>query len=102
MEGCFRTHVTDEKGRENILHFSPEGAWIGDIQSATTGTPTPFFVRAIEDAVVLRIDLASFDALIAAIPDFGTGWGSSGRRPPNSAGSRCSCTRPARSAIGSF
>ena len=33
--------------------------------------PTPFFVDAIEDAVVLRIDLASFDALIAAIPDFG-------------------------------
>ena len=32
---------------------------------------TPFFVDAIEDAVVLRIDLASFNALIAAIPDLG-------------------------------
>lgn len=74
VEGCFRTYATDEKGRENVLHFSPEGAWIGDIQSATTGSPTPFFVDAIEDAVVLRIDLASFDALIAAIPDFGHGY----------------------------
>ena len=71
VEGCFRTYVTDEKGRENILHFSPEGAWIGDIQSATTGMPTPFFVDVIEDARVLIISLQSFDALIAAIPEFG-------------------------------
>ena len=29
-----------------------------------------------------------------------TGWDSSGRKPPNSAGSRCSCTHRARNVIG--
>lgn len=68
VQGCFRTYAIDEAGNENILHFSPESTWIGDIQSATTGTPTPFFVDALEASDVLTIDLPSFDRLLEAIP----------------------------------
>jgi CRP-like cAMP-binding protein len=68
VKGCFRTYSIDAAGRESILHFSAERSWIGDIQSATSDTPTPFFVDALEPADVLTIDLPSFERLLDAIP----------------------------------
>jgi CRP-like cAMP-binding protein len=67
--GVFRTYAVDADGNESIVQFSPEGAWIGDIQSATAGTPTPYFVQAIEPSDVLLIDLPSFNRMLETIPD---------------------------------
>ena len=72
--GCFRTYTIDEHGVESIIHFSPEGAFIGDIVSATMRTPTPYFVDAIESSTVLLIDLPSFNRLIETIPEIGRGY----------------------------
>jgi CRP-like cAMP-binding protein len=72
--GCFRTYTIDEDGVENIIHFSPERAFIGDIVSATLGTPTLYFVDAIESSTVLLIDLPSFELLIERIPEIGRGY----------------------------
>ena len=66
--GCFRTYAIDEAGAETITRFSPERAWIGDIQSATAQEPTIFFVQAIESSDVLTIDLPSFERILAAVP----------------------------------
>jgi CRP-like cAMP-binding protein len=69
VRGCFRTYTIDARGRETILHFSPERAFIGDITSAVTGRPTPYEVDAIEPSTILRIDLASFNRMLEAFPD---------------------------------
>jgi len=69
--GCFRTYTIDEDGVENIIHFSPERAFIGDIVSATVRTPTAYFVDAIESSTVLLIDLPSFEQMIETIPEIG-------------------------------
>ena len=66
--GCFRTYAIHESGAESILFFSTESSWVGDIQSATAGTPTRWFVDAIEPSDVLTIDLPSFERLLVAIP----------------------------------
>ena len=50
--------------RKNSMFYKTQvGAWIGDIQSATSGTPTLFFVQALEPSDVLTIDLPSFEKL---------------------------------------
>lgn len=69
LRGCFRTYMIDATGKEAIVYFSPEGAWIGDLHSATTRTPTPYFVDAIEPSDVLLIDLPSFETLLMSIPE---------------------------------
>lgn len=73
-KGCFRTYAIDEQGVESILQFSQEGAFIGDIVSATLGTPTAYFVAAIEPSAVLVIDLPSFNRMIETIPEIGRGY----------------------------
>lgn len=72
--GCFRTYTIDEDGVESIIHFSPERAFVGDIVSATMGTPTSYFVDAIEPSTVLLIDLPSFNRMIEMIPAIGRGY----------------------------
>lgn len=74
VRGCFRTYTIDENGAESIIQFSPEGAFIGDIVSATTGDATSFFVDAIEPSTVLTIDLPSFNRMIETIPEIGRGY----------------------------
>jgi CRP-like cAMP-binding protein len=69
VRGCFRTYLIDESGKESIVHFSPESSWVGDLESARTATPAPFFVDAIEPSEVLRIDLPSFERLLEAVPE---------------------------------
>ena len=72
--GCFRTYTIDEDGVESIIHFSPERAFVGDIVSATMGTPTSYFVDAIEPSMVLLIDLPSFNRMIETVPAIGRGY----------------------------
>ena len=72
--GLFRTYAIDASGSESITGFTPENGWIGDIQSATTGAPTLYFVEAIEPSDVLMIDLPSFNQLLEANPQWSHGY----------------------------
>jgi eukaryotic-like serine/threonine-protein kinase len=72
--GLFRTYSVDANGNESIVRFSPEGAWFGDLQSATTGALTSNFVEAIEPSEALLVDMPSFERLIQASPDKGRGY----------------------------
>lgn len=72
--GCFRTYAIDQHGRESIIYFSPECAFIGDIVSAATGEPTPYAVDAIEASAVLTIDVRSLDRMLDTFPDIARGY----------------------------
>ena len=74
VRGCFRTYLIDARGGENIVHFSPERAFIGDITSAVTAQPTPYSVDAIEPSSTLTIDHASFNRMLERFPDIARGY----------------------------
>ena len=66
--GCLRTYTIDYKGREHIIQFSVENWWTGDRNSFITGTPTPYFIDALEDSEVLLFEDASMQNALASIP----------------------------------
>ena len=69
--GCLRNFVIDARGKEHIVQFAPETWWLADSKSLTNGTPTTYFIDAIEDSEVLLIDGPSHQRLLADVEPFG-------------------------------
>lgn len=70
VEGCFRTYMVDEKGKEHNLQFAIENWWIGDIGSFHSGEPTKLYIEAIENAVILQIKKEDQLGLFINYPKF--------------------------------
>jgi len=68
--GCLRTYVIDAKGKEHIVQFAPETWWLADNVSLTTGTPSDYFIDAIEDSELLLIEPRSHEAIVERIPAY--------------------------------
>ena len=68
--GCLRNYVIDGKGKEHIVQFAPETWWLADSTSLNDGTPSMYFVDAIEDSEVLLIDGVSHQRLVDDIPGY--------------------------------
>src|SRR5436309_146950 len=49
VKGCLRLYTIDNKGKEHIMQFAPENWWISDMDSVAKGTPSGFFIDALED-----------------------------------------------------
>jgi len=69
-KGFLRSYVIDNKGKEHIVQFAPENWWISDRSGITDGTPSLFFIDAIEDSGVLLIDMAGHVTLIEKLPGY--------------------------------
>src|SRR5262245_6345859 len=52
---CLRNYVIDDKGKEHIVQFAPETWWLADSNSLNSGTPSSYFIEAIEDSELLLI-----------------------------------------------
>ena len=50
--GLLRSYIIDEKGKEHIFDFSPEGNYISDLESLHNKMPTSLFIDAMEDSEV--------------------------------------------------
>jgi CRP-like cAMP-binding protein len=50
--GCLRSYTVDEKGKEHIFMFAPEGWIISDIESQTYLLPCQLYIDAIENSEV--------------------------------------------------
>ena len=68
--GCLRSYVIDEKGKEHIVQFAPETWWLADGTSLMTGTPSQYFIDAIEDSNLLLIDGPSHQTLVDRVPGY--------------------------------
>jgi len=68
--GCARKYIIDATGKEHIVAFAPETWWVADGTSLTTGTPSEFFIDAIEDSDLLLIDPASHEQLVETISGY--------------------------------
>ena len=51
LDGLLRSYAIDEKGKEHIFQFAPEGWTIADTLSPTE--PCQLFIDALEDSVVV-------------------------------------------------
>ncbi|HKE84362.1 MAG TPA: Crp/Fnr family transcriptional regulator [Vicinamibacterales bacterium] len=69
--GCLRSYVIDAKGKEHIVQFAPETWWLADAMSLMKGTPSQYFVDAIEDSDVMLIDGPSHQKVIDNVPGYG-------------------------------
>lgn len=67
-KGCLRMYFIKENGTEQITQFAIENWWMADYMSLTTRTPSSFFIEAVEDTVVLRLDRQKSDELVERIP----------------------------------
>jgi CRP-like cAMP-binding protein len=63
QKGCLRSYATDEKGKEHIFMFAPEGWIISDIEAITNQSPSELFIDALEDSIVEIFDRELFTAL---------------------------------------
>ena len=70
VSGCLRSFSIDEKGREHVLQFAPEGWWLTDFASIREQVPSTFFIEALEDSDVLLIDWPSHDRLVSGLPGY--------------------------------
>ena len=65
-KGCLRSYTIDEKGKEHIFMFAPEGWIIGDILAmASPESGCVFFIDAIEDSEIEVFDTAFFEKINA-------------------------------------
>ncbi len=68
VEGCFRTYIIDEKGKEYTLYFAVQDWWLMDIDSFMNRIPSDLNIRALEDSKVLIISRADKMALYNSLP----------------------------------
>lgn len=63
VRGCLRTYNIDKKGNLHILQFGAENNWINDLGSFHGIKPSKLNIDAIEDTVVLQINLEDLISL---------------------------------------
>jgi CRP-like cAMP-binding protein len=68
LSGCLRKFFVNEKGVEQTTEFGIEGWWLTDNISFEHQRPSEFFIQAVENSEVLRIDNISQQNLLTAHP----------------------------------
>src|SRR3954467_10327083 len=56
LSGCLRKFFVNEKGIEQTTEFAVENWWITDNISYERRLPTEFYIQAVENSEVLRIE----------------------------------------------
>ena len=68
-QGCLRSYAIDEKGKEHIFMFAPEGWMIADTPSVITQLPSQLFIDSIEDSEIEIIDEKLFQQIDTQFPN---------------------------------
>ena len=56
QKGLMRYYSVDDKGKEHILQFAPEGWFLTDRQSGFVNSHSDFFIDALEDSELLIVN----------------------------------------------
>jgi CRP-like cAMP-binding protein len=70
VSGCLRVYHVGDDGKEHVLQFAPEDWWTGNMTSMLKNTPSLLIIEAMEDTVVLQMDMPSLELLYERIPKF--------------------------------
>jgi CRP-like cAMP-binding protein len=69
-DGFLRKYSLDDKGTEHTVYFAIENWWTADRQSLMDGTPSKYYIEAVEDSVVLLISKSNYEMICEKIPAF--------------------------------
>ena len=69
-KGLLRAYTINSAGKEHIIQFGPEDAWVSDRNSFYFNEPAMFYVDAIEDSEIVFIDKTFYDKSEKIIPGF--------------------------------
>lgn len=69
-KGLLRYYSVDERGKEHILYFAPEGWLVTDRESICLGEPSGIFIEALENSVIIRLDDNFISRLALSNPEF--------------------------------
>lgn len=68
LRGCLRKFFINEKGVEQTTDFAIENWWMTDNMAYERQLPSAFYIQAVENSEVLKIDHSSQEKLVAAHP----------------------------------
>ena len=69
-DGCLKSFINDDNGKEHILSFSPKGWWTGDLSSFYTTKPNTINIIAIINTEVIIINKRERESLYEFSPKF--------------------------------
>lgn len=69
-KGLLRQYSIDEKGKEHILSFAPEGWIVTDRESVYFNQPSAYLIQAMENSQVILLDEHFFQTLSKKFPKF--------------------------------
>lgn len=68
ITGCLRKFFVNEKGVEQTTEFALENWWMTDHFAYEQQRATEYYIQAVENSEVLRIDYATQERLLARLP----------------------------------
>jgi CRP-like cAMP-binding protein len=68
VQGALRLYTVDARGNKHIHVLGVENMWIGDRESWSQLTPSPYYIEAVEDAQLLLINCPQAQALVRTVP----------------------------------
>lgn len=70
VKGAFLQYITNDTGKDHIVHLSIENWWVGDRDSWVNATPSLYNIQAWENAELLLISRADTLYLASVCPAF--------------------------------
>lgn len=64
VKGAVKQYSIDQKGIEHIINLCTENWWVGDRQSFTMLTASPYNITAVEETDVLLLNKQNLDELV--------------------------------------
>lgn len=68
QKGCLRMYYITDKGTEQTIQFALENWWLSDYLAFNQQRTSDFYIQAVEDSTVFRIDFPSQERMIDDIP----------------------------------
>jgi CRP-like cAMP-binding protein len=68
MQGALRLYTVDARGNKRIHVLGIENMWIGDRESWSQLTPSPYYIEAVENSELLLINCPQAQGLVRTVP----------------------------------
>lgn len=68
VQGALRLYSVDARGNKHIHVLGVENMWIGDRESWSQLTPSPYYIEAVEDSELLLINCPQAQGLVRTVP----------------------------------
>ena len=70
-KGCLNLYYTDDKGKQNTIHFALENWWITEYNAFLGNPSAQFGITCLEDSELMVITKTGFDKLLLDFPFMG-------------------------------